>query len=39
MGVMANSLYDLNKIEANHQAYANEGVITAAQKVRQMARK
>lgn len=38
-GVMVNYLYDLNKIEANHQAYANEGEIAAAPKVRQLARK
>jgi malonyl-CoA decarboxylase len=37
-GVMVNYLYDLGKIEANHQAYANEGEIAAAPKVRQLAR-
>ncbi|WP_421703424.1 malonyl-CoA decarboxylase [Aliiroseovarius sp.] len=38
-GVMVNYLYDLSKIEANHQAYANEGEIAAAPKVRTLARK
>ncbi len=38
-GVMVNYLYDLSKIEANHQAYANEGEIAAAPKVRALARK
>lgn len=38
-GVMVNYLYDLGRIEANHQAYANEGTIAVAAKPRQLARK
>ena len=38
-GVMVNYLYDLGRIEANHQAYANDGVIAVASKVRQLARR
>lgn len=38
-GVMVNYLYDLGRIEANHQAYANEGMIAVATKPRQLARK
>ncbi len=33
-GLMVNYLYDLDEIEANHEAYANEGVIAASKAVR-----
>lgn len=38
-GVMVNYLYDGDKIEANHQAYATEQKIVASAKVRAMAAK
>ena len=34
---MVNYLYDLDKIEVNHEAYATEGKITASRKVRNLA--
>jgi malonyl-CoA decarboxylase len=33
-GIMVNYLYDLKDIESNHEAYINEGVITASRAVR-----
>jgi malonyl-CoA decarboxylase len=36
-GVMVNYLYDLDKIEENHEAYATEGKVTASRKVRNLA--
>ena len=33
-GLMVNYLYDLRHIEANHEAYANDGVVVAADAVR-----
>lgn len=37
-GVMVNYLYDPREIEKNHEAFANEGAISAAAAVRRMAR-
>jgi malonyl-CoA decarboxylase len=37
-GVMVNYLYDLDDIERNHEAYANEGAIAASPAVRRLAR-
>jgi len=34
---MVNYLYDLDKIEENHEAYAAEGKVTASRKVRNLA--
>jgi malonyl-CoA decarboxylase len=34
---MVNYLYDLDKIEENHEAYATEGKVTASRKVRNLA--
>jgi len=36
-GIMVNYLYDLDKIEVNHEAYASEGKIAASRKVRNLA--
>ncbi len=36
-GIMVNYLYDLDKIEENHEAYAAEGKVTASRKVRNLA--
>jgi malonyl-CoA decarboxylase len=36
-GIMVNYLYDLDKIEVNHEAYATEGQVTASRKVRNLA--
>ena len=36
-GTMVNYLYDLDKIEENHEAYAAEGKITASRKIRNLA--
>ncbi len=33
-GLMVNYLYDLDEIETNHEAYANEGVVAASKTVR-----
>jgi malonyl-CoA decarboxylase len=35
-GIMINYLYDLKDIESNHEAYINEGVITASKAVRSL---
>lgn len=35
-GIMVNYLYDLKDIEANHEAYVNEGVIAASKGVRSL---
>lgn len=37
-GLMVNYLYDLTAIEANHEAYENQGVIAAAKNVRSLVR-
>jgi len=37
-GLMVNYLYDLDAIEANHEAYANFGVVAASTAVKRMAR-
>ncbi len=37
-GIMVNYLYDPREIEKNHEAFANEGAISAAAAVRRMAR-
>ena len=37
-GVMVNYRYDLDHIEANHEAYANEGTVAASSAVRRLAR-
>ncbi|MGF1500807.1 MAG: malonyl-CoA decarboxylase [Paracoccaceae bacterium] len=37
-GVMVNYLYDLENIEQNHEAYANEGAVIAASAVRRLLR-
>ena len=37
LGVMVNYLYDLDHIEANHEAYANRGTVAASSAVRKMA--
>jgi malonyl-CoA decarboxylase len=36
-GIMVNYLYDLDKIEENHEAYATTGKVTASRKVRNLA--
>lgn len=36
-GIMVNYLYDLDKIEEHHEAYAAAGKITAARKIRNLA--
>jgi malonyl-CoA decarboxylase len=36
-GIMANYLYDLDKVEENHEAYASKGKVTASRKVRNLA--
>jgi malonyl-CoA decarboxylase len=36
-GIMVNYLYDLDKIEENHEAYATEGKVTASRKLRNLA--
>lgn len=35
-GLMVNYLYDLDDIESNHEAFANEGQIAASAQVRKM---
>ena len=37
-GLMVNYLYDLDQIEANHEAYENEGMIATAKSVRSLLR-
>jgi len=37
-GLMVNYLYDLATVEANHEAYVNEGVIAAPNRVRKLLR-
>ena len=37
-GLMVNYLYDLNAIEDNHEAYANQGEIVASSQVRKLLR-
>ena len=37
-GLMVNYRYDLKEIERNHEAYANDGEVTASRAVRQMAK-
>ncbi len=37
-GLMVNYLYDLDAIEANHEAYANDGAVVASPAVKRMAR-
>jgi malonyl-CoA decarboxylase len=37
LGVMVNYLYDLDQVEANHEAYANRGVVAASSAVRKLA--
>ncbi len=37
-GLMVNYLYDLKEIEANHEAYANEGKVVASRAVRSLAK-
>jgi malonyl-CoA decarboxylase len=36
-GIMVNYLYDLDKIEENHEAYATTGKVTASRKLRNLA--
>ena len=36
-GIMVNYLYDLGKIEEYHEAYFDEGVISASRSVRKLA--
>ena len=36
-GIMVNYLYNLDKIEENHEAYATSGKVTASRKVRNLA--
>jgi malonyl-CoA decarboxylase len=36
-GIMVNYLYDLDKIEENHEAYATTGKVSASRKVRNLA--
>ena len=36
-GIMVNYLYDLDKIEENHEAYATEGKVAASRKIRNLA--
>jgi malonyl-CoA decarboxylase len=35
-GVMVNYLYDLNEIERNHEAFANQGVVVASSTVKKL---
>jgi malonyl-CoA decarboxylase len=37
-GLMVNYRYDLKEIERNHEAYANDGEVTASKAVRQLAK-
>ena len=37
LGVMVNYLYDLDEIEANHEAFANRGTVAASAAVRKLA--
>ena len=37
-GLMVNYLYDLDKIEENHEAYANLGEVVAASAIKKLAR-
>ena len=37
LGLMVNYLYDLDHIEANHEAFANRGVVAASSAVRKLA--
>jgi malonyl-CoA decarboxylase len=37
LGVMVNYLYDLDHIEANHEAFANRGAVAASSSVRKLA--
>ena len=37
LGVMVNYLYDLDHIEANHEAFANRGTVAASSTVRKLA--
>ena len=37
LGLMVNYLYDLDHIEANHEAFANRGVVAASSGVRKLA--
>jgi malonyl-CoA decarboxylase len=37
LGVMVNYLYDLDEIEANHEAYANKGAVAASSAVKKLA--
>ena len=37
LGLMVNYLYDLDEIEANHEAYANRGAVAASSAVRKLA--
>jgi len=37
LGVMVNYLYDLDDIEANHEAFANRGVVAASTPVKKLA--
>ena len=36
---MVNYRYELNEIEANHEAYANEGTVVASRAVRSLLRR
>ena len=36
VGVMVNYLYDLNEIERNHEAFANQGVVAASSAVKKL---
>jgi malonyl-CoA decarboxylase len=36
-GVMVNYLYDLNEIERNHEAFANQGTVVASSAVKKLA--
>ena len=36
LGLMVNYLYDLDEIEANHEAYANKGTVAASSGVRKL---
>lgn len=35
-GIMVNYLYDLKDIEANHEAYVNEGIVAVSKSVRSL---
>jgi len=37
-GIMVNYLYELDEVERNHEAYINEGKITASRRVETLAR-